>query len=56
MESKGNLEFDFVFPNSSEVTRTSIVKNKQGYIPLRSAVLYSIIECLFEVYTNCTFY
>ena len=54
MESKGNLEFDFVFPNSSEVTRTSIVKNKQGYIPLRSAVLY--IEFLFEVYTKCTFY
>ena len=52
MESKGNLEFDFVFSNSSEVTRTSIVKNKQGYIPLRSAVfIYICIKCLFEVYT-----
>ena len=31
MKSKGNLEFDFVFPNSSEVMIRSIVKNKQGY-------------------------
>ena len=31
MESKGNIEFDFVFPNSSEVIRVTIVKNKEGY-------------------------
>ena len=49
MKSKGNLEFDFVFPNSSEVMIRSIVKNKQGYT---GTTKFTLISAFFI--TNLT--